>query len=192
MKAILLDGSPEGDTNTETAADALEMALRARGCDVTRFVLRDLDLRACTGCFGCWTKTPGQCVIRDAARDIDAGIVNSDIYAIATPVVFGSYGTLAKRALDRSIAVILPFFTLVDGEVHHQKRYERYPDLLVLGTQLVADAEDAERFGHLVERNAINMYNPTHAVEVLAGEVTPEAAQAAAARLVGAPKEVAA
>lgn len=33
--------------------------------------LSELNISNCIGCFGCWTKTPGKCVIRD-----DAGLIN--------------------------------------------------------------------------------------------------------------------
>ena len=34
----------------------------------TNFIdLSSLQIKNCMGCFGCWTKTPGKCVIRDDA-----------------------------------------------------------------------------------------------------------------------------
>ena len=37
------------------------------GSDVKIVDLSRLQIRPCIGCFGCWTKTPGKCVIRDDA-----------------------------------------------------------------------------------------------------------------------------
>ena len=72
MKALILDGSPAGDARTAAAPHAAVAELAARGCDVDRRVARDLDVRPCTGCFGCWVRHPGECVIDDDARDIAA------------------------------------------------------------------------------------------------------------------------
>ncbi len=116
------------------AADLLVSSLEDLGAEVERIVVRDLSVRACTGCFGCWTKTPGQCVIDDDARSIAERVVASDVYAIVSPVSFGSLGSLAKSVNDRLICLVLPHFTMIDGEVHHRPRYDRYPKLLALGT----------------------------------------------------------
>ena len=34
-------------------------------------------IRPCTGCFGCWIKTPGRCVLPDPYRDMGAYLANS-------------------------------------------------------------------------------------------------------------------
>lgn len=38
----------------------------AREGEYGAVVRPDSPIRPCTGCFGCWVRTPGQCVIRDA------------------------------------------------------------------------------------------------------------------------------
>ena len=35
--------------------------------DVVSFDLSHMKIAPCVGCFGCWTRTPGKCVIRDDA-----------------------------------------------------------------------------------------------------------------------------
>ena len=181
MNALVLDASREGETRTEQAADALVASLAVRGYDVERLALRELDIRACTGCFGCWTRTPGECVIADDARRIAEQVVNSDVTAIVSPVTFGGYGSLAKSVVDRLICLVLPTFTMVDGEVHHKPRYERYPVWLALGTLAEPSAEETALFARVVERNAVNLYNPSHAVQIVVGD---ESAETAVERLV--------
>ena len=56
------------------------------------------------------------------------------------------------------------------GEVHHKKRYARYPNVAALGwSKRLADYED-DIFENLVRRNAINMHAPKTAVSVLGPE----------------------
>ena len=33
-------------------------------------ISKDLHIHHCTGCFGCWTKTPAACIIRDKYGDM--------------------------------------------------------------------------------------------------------------------------
>ena len=38
-------------------------------CEENKYIdLSSLKIRNCIGCFGCWTKTPGCCVIRDEPK----------------------------------------------------------------------------------------------------------------------------
>ncbi len=145
-------------------------ALSARGIAADRMVARDLRVAPCTGCFGCWTRTPGQCVIDDDARAVAAKVVGSDLYVVVTPVSFGSVGSLAKSVSDRLICLVLPHFKMIDGEVHHQPRYDRYPRYVALGTLPAPDPAQEALFRTLAERNAINLHNPASAAGVVAGE----------------------
>ncbi len=173
MRALLLDGSPADDRRTTAAADAAAAELALRGFEVDHVAVRELDVRACTGCFGCWVRHPGECVIDDDARDVARKIVDSDVYMIVTPTHWGTYGSLTKGVLDRSICVILPFFQSLDGEIHHEKRYERYPSYVVVGTSAESDEESEALFHRLVDRNAINMHNPTHGFAMVTGDGDP-------------------
>ncbi len=180
MRALLLDGSPLGAATTSTAADAAAAELAARGCEVERMVLRDMRVAACTGCFGCWVRHPGECVIDDDARRIARAVANADVYMIVTPVAFGTYASLTKQVLDRCICLILPYFKTFDGEIHHEKRYESYPSYVVLGIEREHDAGSEAAFRYLVERNSINMHNPGRGVAFVAGDEDPMPAAAAA------------
>jgi hypothetical protein len=102
--------------------------------------------------------------------------VAADVCAVVTPVSFGSYGSLAKNLLDRQICLNLPHFTMIDGEIHHRPRYDRYPVWLAIGTLPAPDAEQTELFARLVERNSVNMHNPAHAAQVVVGNQSPNAA----------------
>jgi hypothetical protein len=172
MKALMLDASAHPGDRTALAADGLEAELRARGVTVERLLARDLNVKPCTGCFGCWVRTPGECVIPDDARTVAEKVVAADIFNVVSPVTFGSYGSLAKGVLDRLICLILPDFTLVDGEVHHKRRYAQYPIWIGLGTLAEPDEAVEALFARLVERNSVNLHNPAHAAGVVAGEAS--------------------
>ena len=183
MKAVVLDASDlADDPRRERPPTRSTDALAGAGAGVERIVVRDLDMRPCTGCFGCWTRTPGECVIDDDARSVAERVIAADVYAVVTPVSFGSFGSLAKSVLDRLICLVLPHFTMVDGEVHHRPRYRAIPRGARARNDAAPDAEQAALFARLVERNAVNLHNPTHAAETVAGDESPRRSRRAAAR----------
>jgi len=182
MKALVLDGSREGDPLTPVAVRGMTSALAGRADAVELVKLREVAVAPCTGCFGCWTRTPGECVIEDGARDLLRSYVGSDIVAYVTPVTFGGYSSQLKKLLDRFIPVLDPRFTIVKGEVHHLLRYPRYPKTIGLGTLPSPDPEAERLFAALVSRNGLNVHQTVPA-DVLVGVTDPESAMRSAARL---------
>ncbi len=167
MKATLLNGCTN---DTELASTLHEMVLSELGLagfTAKPYILREKKIAPCMGCFGCWVKTPGICVIDDIAREIAREIVQSDVLVYLTPIVFGGYSSELKKALDRSISIILPFFQKIEGEIHHKARYDHYPNLLVLGYLDKPKPEYEKIFRFLVGRNAINMHNDKTLSEIM-------------------------
>jgi multimeric flavodoxin WrbA len=166
MKATILNGAlREGEM--ELFKEVLTDELDARGWEVATIPLREREIGYCVGCFGCWTKTPGVCIIDDDAQDVGRQMIRSDLVVFLTPLSFGGPSSALKRTLDRQICLLSPFFTLVDGEIHHKKRYERYPRLLSVGVQAERDEEAADIFTTWSERAAINLWAPALAVGLL-------------------------
>ena len=84
--------------------------------------LSRLKIANCVGCFGCWTKTPGKCVMRDDAVKVYPQIAASHRILYVTRIKYGGYDTVMKTMLERSIPVQQAFIRLFDGETHHVQR----------------------------------------------------------------------
>ncbi|MGB8214312.1 MAG: NAD(P)H-dependent oxidoreductase [Anaerolineales bacterium] len=181
MKAILLNGSSENDTDGERIRAALTAELCARGWEVKDIRLCDEKIGNCAGDFFCWIRNPGICNVADVNRTLAQDIINSDLMIYLTPVTFGGYSYQLKKMVDHQIQNVTPFFAKVAGETHHQKRYRHYPDVLIVGWMEQPDPQAEAVFRHLAQRNAINFY-ARRAVTgiVLAGQ--PEDALRTAAR----------
>ena len=174
-RAVVLNGALSGDETLAPVENELLELLRETGALVRDFQLRDIPLAHCQGCFECWVKTPGLCKTDgDAGREITGAMIGSDLMVILTPVTFGGYSSEIKKAMDRSICLVSPFFRRVDGEVHHRKRYRRYPALAAVGVLHAPDEEQERIFRTLVERNALNLDSPATAVCVLPAGASPE------------------
>jgi multimeric flavodoxin WrbA len=169
--AVILDGGGQAG-DCDAVRGTLSEALEAHGYAVTALALRDMRIAPCMGCFGCWVKTPGVCVIDDDARTVAREMIGSDLVVYLTPVTFGGYSSLLKRAVDRHICLIHPEFSLVGGEVHHRKRYARYPRFAAVGVLPRPDEEAEAVFATVVERNARNNYAPAHGSAVVYADQT--------------------
>lgn len=172
-KTLILNGLPTSHGAGEGVRAQLLNELRDREWEIREFVLRDEKIAYCVGCFGCWLKTPGQCLVDDAGRTVARALVQSDLVIYLTPVTFGGYSSDLKKALDRIVPIVSPFFTKIGGETHHVKRYDRYPKMLALGLLTKADDESATTFTSLLARNAINGHAPASAAATVIEGTAP-------------------
>jgi multimeric flavodoxin WrbA len=159
MNVLILDGAPRDARGASCRKLAALVAgeARTKGHAVAAFELDGLVIKPCQGCFACWLKHPGTCALKDDQEQVLRAMAASDVQVWITPITFGGYSSALKKALDRFIPNILPFFELRQGEVHHPVRYPRRRGLIVLGTRPAADPEAERTFQDLVQRNAINL-----------------------------------
>lgn len=81
-------------------------------------------IKSCIGCFGCWIKTPGKCVIKDGYENLGEIFSRADNVIVISKCFYGGYSPFVKNILDRSISYLLPFFKIKNNETHHQQRYK--------------------------------------------------------------------
>ena len=81
-------------------------------------------IRPCIGCFGCWNKDPGKCVVKDGYENMGYLIHHADEVVVISRYTYGGFSGFVKNVFDRSLAYVLPHFELVNGQSHHKKRYE--------------------------------------------------------------------
>ncbi|WP_432402914.1 flavodoxin family protein [Wukongibacter sp. M2B1] len=167
MKALILNGTIKGETALETPHSITTNILKDSNYKVTSMLLHELDIKNCIGCFGCWVKTPGICVINDWGRDIAKAIIQSDLVVYLTPIVFGGPSSELKKVIDRIIPLTLPFFKKINGEIHHKPRYDKYPRVMVLGVLHERNETLELTFKKLIKRNSLNWYNPQYSVAIL-------------------------
>lgn len=157
MRITLLNGNP-ALSDFDSYLDQLQSALEAGGHSVTRLDLRDLPLRYCVGCWGCWVKTPGECVSRDASLELDRAVINSDFTLWAAPLQMGFPAALLKMALDKHLPLIHPYIAVVEGEAHHLKRYSHYPRVgLLVEKESDTDQRDLQIISDIHCRTALNL-----------------------------------
>jgi len=115
-------------------------------------------IRNCIGCFGCWVKSPGSCVIKDGYDNMGEILSKANKLIIISQCCFGGYSPFVKNILDRSISYLLPFFKIIDNETHHRQRYKKDLSLSVYFYGEHISQQEIITAKKLVEANSKNFY----------------------------------
>lgn len=167
MKAVILSGLKNGSRDDQGVSRLLAEEISSLGHSADLLDLAEVRIAPCTGCFGCWVKTPGTCVIDDPGREVARAALRCDLLVFLTPVTFGGYSSELKKAVDRLIPLLSPFFVRIGDEIHHRPRYPEYPPILGVGLLPSPDLEQEGIFRTLVWRNAVNYHSPFHETAVV-------------------------
>lgn len=147
MKAYIIYDKEFQTEQFQNLYRSTEEYLKERGFEITESGIGRDDLAHCMGCFGCWVKTPGKCVIPDLMKDINQTYMNSDVVVYVCPVVFGQFSANIKNTIDRWIPNVLPFFKVRrDGSTTHTPRYQSYPAQILLAYAERLTDEDTQLF----------------------------------------------
>lgn len=139
--------------------------------------LSSLRILNCLGCFSCWVKTPGACVIKDDAPWVYPLIAKAENLIYVTKVVWGSYDIPFKTLFERSIPIQKAFIRLHNGETHHEQRDVKEKKAVIIAYDCKTKEEE-QTFRYLVSRNANNMnfkeYQVIFATEENLAEIVSE------------------
>lgn len=160
MIITILNGDMnQGESDFSIYIEKLSDNLR-RQHSVSIFPLDKMNLHYCTGSWSCWWKTPGRCATKDDAEEIFRSVINSDFVIFASPLMVGFTSSALKKITDRLVVLIHPYIEIKNGECHHKKRYEKYPDFgLVLKKESDTDNEDIAIVDDIYDRFAINFHS---------------------------------
>lgn len=158
MRITILNGEPESASAFQEYLSSVVRRLTEAGHAVTSFELRALDLKGCSGCFGCWVKTPGECAKRDDSTRICRAAMEADLLLLASPIMMGFTSALLKRTMDQMISLVHPYVEIEGGEMHHRARYAHSPKFgLLLSAGRDSDDEDVEITRTIWSRTARNL-----------------------------------
>ena len=141
MKVILHDLGAEYDARLKEK------------CDVV--ICADGNYAPCQGCFGCWTKHPAECYMKDSLHQVCRVIGKADELLIISENCYGAYSPAIKNVLDRSIGSSTPLSTYRGRQMHHTLRYGKHDSFKVI-TYGDITAKERETFELVAARNALN------------------------------------
>ena len=129
MKVTVFNGSPRGrKSNSHQIVEPLLEGARQAGAQAEEVFLIEKDIKHCRGCFTCWSKTPGKCVINDDMAGLVDLFLESDYVGLATPVYGMLMTGLLKNFTDRFLPLSMPHIEKNDdGSFYHEGRVKRFP-----------------------------------------------------------------
>ncbi len=122
MKILVLNGSPKEKSDTFRMTEAFLKGLDRTGEHEVR-VIRVIEkkIAPCRGCFGCWQKMDGHCVIPDDQNEILDLYRNADIVIWSFPLYCYGMPSHLKAVLDRTIPLVkMKMRQEADGTVRHE------------------------------------------------------------------------
>lgn len=102
----------------------------------------DKTMKHCIGCFGCWVKSPGRCVIPDEYADTSIKMSRADELIYVSECCYGGFSAPVKAMQDRAISYMHPYFEIRHSQMHHKRRYD---NVLTVHAYFYGDATPKER-----------------------------------------------
>lgn len=159
MKITIFNGSPRAEAgNTHVMVEAFMKGARKGGAEVENVFLAKKEINPCRGCFSCWLKTPGECVIKDDMAELLKKFAGSDIVVFATPLYVDNVTGIMKNFMDRLIPGGDPHFEKDEGgECAHLMRSEKRVKLVVISNCGFPEQSHFQVLELLFKRVARNM-----------------------------------
>ena len=126
MKILLINGSPRGKrSNTYKLSQAFVKGLSGNGQpEYEEIIVKDRDIKTCLGCFSCWNKTPGECVVKDDMQEILQKYLWADVVIWSFGLYYFNVPGRLKLLIDRQLPFALPFMVSDSESGSHPMRYD--------------------------------------------------------------------
>ena len=126
MKILLINGSPKGlKSNTYRLSKAfIDGISGVAPTECEELTVRDLDIKPCLGCFGCWKNGEGKCVIQDDMSGVLEKMLWADVIIWSFGLYFFNVPGKLKTLIDRQLPLSLPFMEQDSESGGHPSRYD--------------------------------------------------------------------
>jgi multimeric flavodoxin WrbA len=144
MQVLALNGSPRlEDSNSQRLLAPLLAGMREAGAQVAQHYLARLSINYCTGCYGCWTRTPGKCSAwRDDMDLLLPQVQAADYLVLAFPLYVYTMPARVKAFLERLLPTVEPWMVphpTRPGVTTHPHRSAKIPKLVILTSAGLAE-----------------------------------------------------
>ena len=104
MKAIIINGSPRKNWNTDKALQRAAQGIESMGCETETIRLYDYAYKGCVSCFACKvknSKTNGLCANKDDLRPVLEKVHQADMVIVGSPVYYSYPAGQVRSFIER-------------------------------------------------------------------------------------------
>ena len=125
-KVVGFDGGPRTEKLSKTTfmVNNFCKGLQETGAKVEYIKLKDKKINPCSGCYQCWTQTPGECIYKDDMTELRITLREADLVIYSSPLYIFNVTGIMKNFLDRLLPNMKPYMLIKDGQTMHPHRYE--------------------------------------------------------------------
>ena len=122
MKILVLNGSPKKQSDTFRMTEAFLKGLNKENKHgVTVIHVIEQNIAPCRGCFQCWERGEGHCVIQDDQNRILDLYIRSDVVIWSFPLYCYAMPSHLKAVLDRTVPLVrMRMVKEEDGSIRHE------------------------------------------------------------------------
>lgn len=101
MRAVLFNGSPRKNGNTQKMLETIAAELKEKAIKTEIVQIGGRTVRGCLACYKCVEKKNNNCIIHDDINSYYQKMLNSDIIIIGSPTYFADITSETKALIDR-------------------------------------------------------------------------------------------
>lgn len=127
---VVINGSLRSNKYSKSLfmANSFIEGTKKTGASVEIINLKEKEINYCTGCYTCWTKTPGVCIFKDDMRGLLVKYRKADLVVFVSPLYFFSVSAKLKVFLDRLLPILQPYMKHNEEYTYHPPRHKEDPD----------------------------------------------------------------
>lgn len=152
MNVLAINGSPRlKKSATYHILENLVAGMQEAGATTDLINLREYKIQPCTGCYSCWVKTPGQCILKDDMAPLLNKMAWADLTVYGTPLYHFNMTGLMKNFIDRTLPLTEPWLVQHPTDPTLTTHPHRAPKERSMFLVSVAGFPEFDHFGPLVE-----------------------------------------
>ncbi len=123
---VVFDGGFRSNKHSKTTfmVNNFIEGAKASGANVEYFKIKNYNIKDCSGCYTCWTKTPGECIYKDDMTMLRKKYREADLVIFASPLYIFNVTGIMKTFMDRLLPIMKPYMlTNENGDTLHPDRF---------------------------------------------------------------------